>query len=153
MNDAPAPSPHPTAAHSTDPVDPVDVVVHRRLLVLRWLTFGLCLALVVLGLLWELVLAPTGRGTLAIKVLPLVLALPGLWRMRLYTYRWLSLAVLLYAAEGGVRVLGERGLGPALALTEIVLSVLLFGACAWHVRARLAAGRLLAAEKTAEPAA
>ena len=142
MNDAPAPSPHPTATPSTDPLDSVEPVdgqprpptpaVQRS----RWLTFGLCLALVVLGLLWEL-----------------VLALPGLWRMRLYTYRWLSLAVWLYAAEGGVRVLGERGLGPALALTEIVLSVLLFGACAWHVRARLAAGRLLAAEKTAEPAA
>ncbi len=156
MNDAPAPSPHPNAAHPVDPIDPVDgqprpptPAVQRS----RWLTFGLCLALVVLGLLWELVLAPTGRGTLAIKVLPLVLALPGLWRMRLYTYRWLSLAVWLYAAEGGVRVLGERGWGPALALTEIVLSVLLFGACAWHVRARLAAGRLLAAQEPAETAA
>ena len=119
----------------------------------RNLAVAAVVALILLCLAWELWLAPTGRGTLALKVLPLLLALPGLWRMRLYTYRWLSLAVWLYAAEGGVRVLGERGLGPALALTEIVLSVLLFGACAWHVRARLAAGRLLAAEKTAEPAA
>ena len=34
-------------------------------------------ALIVLGLAWELWLAPTGRGTLAIKVLPLLLPLPG----------------------------------------------------------------------------
>ena len=34
--------------------------------------------LLVLGLAWELWLAPTGRGTLAIKVLPLLLPLPGL---------------------------------------------------------------------------
>ena len=33
------------------------------------------LALIVLGLAWELWLAPTGRGTLALKVLPLLLPL------------------------------------------------------------------------------
>ncbi|MFM2342647.1 MAG: hypothetical protein RLZZ592_2300 [Pseudomonadota bacterium] len=139
MNDAPASAPPLPSADA--PRVPTPAVRHSR-----WLTLALCVALIALGLLWELVLAPTGRGTLAIKVLPLVLALPGLWRLRLYTYRWLSLAVWLYAAEGGVRVLGERGLGPALALAEIVLSVLLFGACAWHVRARLSAGRQLAAQ-------
>ena len=41
----------------------------------RWLALGLCLALIALGLLWELLLAPTGRGTLALKVLPLLPAL------------------------------------------------------------------------------
>jgi uncharacterized membrane protein len=107
----------------------------------RWLSFGTCLALLVLGLLWELSLARTGAGTLAIKVVPLVFALPGLWRMRLYTYRWLSLAVWLYAAEGAVRVNSAPGREVLLAGAEIVLSLLLFTACAWHVRARLAAGR------------
>lgn len=107
----------------------------------RWLAFSTCAALIVLGLLWELTLARTGAGTLAIKVIPLVLALPGLWRMKLYTYRWLSLAVWLYAAEGAVRVNSAPGREVALAGIEIVLSVLLFTACAWHVRARLAAGR------------
>lgn len=111
----------------------------------RWLAVTAGLALVALGLLWELVLARTGGGTLAIKVVPLVLALPGLWRMKLYTYRWLSLAVWLYAAEGAVRVNSAPGREVALAGLEIVLSVLLFTACAWHVRARLAAGRLIAA--------
>ena len=38
------------------------------------------LALVALALAWELWLAPTGRRTLALKALPLLLALPGLLR-------------------------------------------------------------------------
>ena len=95
-----------------------------------------------LGLAWELWLAPTGRGTLALKVLPLLLPLPGLWRHRLYTYRWASLLVWLYVAEGAVRATSDRGLGAALAVLEVVLGLLLFAACAAHVRgARAAAAR------------
>lgn len=112
----------------------------------RWLAFACCIALVVLGLAWELVLAPTGRGTLAIKVLPLLLAVPGLWRMRLYTYRWMSLAVWMYFTEGVVRATSEGGLSAWLAGVEVLLSVLLFVACAVHVRARLAAARVTPAE-------
>jgi hypothetical protein len=56
--------------------------------------------LIVLGLAWELWLAPTGSGTLALKVLPLVAVLAGLLRHRMYTYRWLSLLVWLYFTEG-----------------------------------------------------
>lgn len=105
----------------------------------RVLAVASTLALIVLGLAWELWLAPTGRGTLALKVLPLVLPLPGLARMRLYTYRWVSLGVWLYFAEGVVRATSERGLGAALAAGEVGLSSLLFVACALHVRARLRA--------------
>lgn len=115
----------------------------------RWLSFGTCLALAALGLLWELSLAPTGAGTLAIKVIPLLVALPGLWRMKLYTYRWLSLAVWLYAAEGAVRINSAPGREVPLAALELLLSLLLFTACAWHVRARLAAGRQAKASATA----
>lgn len=95
----------------------------------------------VLCLSWELWLSPTGRGTLAVKALPLALALPGLWRLQLYTYRWLSLAVWLYVAEGLVRGTSEQGVSQALAWIEVTLAVALFTACASHVRARLAAGR------------
>ena len=115
----------------------------------RWLAFGACLTLAVLGLFWELSLARTGSGTLAIKVIPLLLALPGLWRMKLYTYRWLSLAVWLYAAEGAVRINSAPGPEVLLSAVELLLSVLLFSACAWHVRARLAAGRQATAMATA----
>ena len=95
------------------------------------------LGLILLGLLWELRLAPTGSGMLALKVLPLTLALPGVLRRRLYTYRWVSLLVWLYFIEGVVRASGDRGLSAQLALLELVLTLALFAACALHVRARL----------------
>jgi len=95
------------------------------------------LGLILLGVLWELWLAPTGSGMLALKVLPLTLALPGVLRRRLYTYRWGSLLVWLYFIEGVVRASGDRGLSAQLALLELVLTLALFAACALHVRARL----------------
>jgi uncharacterized membrane protein len=106
----------------------------------RALAVATTLALIVLGLAWELWLAPTGRGTLALKVLPLVAALPGLLRMRLYTYRWLSLAVWLYVGEGATRAGSEHGASLWLALAEVALALALFAACGAHVRARLRAG-------------
>ena len=121
---------------------------------LRWtriLAVGSAIAIVVLGLVWELWLAPTGTGTLAIKVLPLTLALPGLWRDKLYTYRWVSLAVWLYFAEGAVRATSDRGLGAPLAGVEVVLSLLLFIACGLHVRARLRSSALAVAAAGAGP--
>ncbi len=93
--------------------------------------------LIVLGLAWELWLAPTGSGTLAIKVLPLLPALAGIWRHRMYTYRWMSLLVWLYFAEGIVRATTESGLSATLAAIEVALSLVLFSACALHVRWRL----------------
>ncbi|CAN5713981.1 hypothetical protein BH11PSE8_BH11PSE8_04330 [soil metagenome] len=96
------------------------------------------LGLIVLGLAWELWLAPTGRGTLALKVLPLALPLAGVLKNRMYTYRWVSLLVWLYFTEGVVRATSEHGLSAALATIEIVLCLLLFTACSAHVRWRLA---------------
>ena len=96
-------------------------------------------SLIVLGLAWELTLAPTGRGTLALKVLPLGLALPGLLRGRLYTLRWLSLLVWLYVAEGLVRATSEAGLAGRLGAAEVVLALLLFVACVVQIRSRAAA--------------
>ena len=110
------------------------------------------LALIALGLAWELWLAPTGRGTLAIKVLPLVPALVGLLRNRLYTYRWLSLMLWLYFTEGAVRATTELGASRLLAVAEVLLCLLLFAACAMHVRARLRAARM-AADAVADAAA
>lgn len=95
------------------------------------------LALVALGLAWELWLARTGSGSWALKVLPLTLALPGLLRQRLYTYRWLSLLVWLYVAEGALRATTEGGAARALALAQVALALLLFALAVAHVRARL----------------
>ncbi|MEP7058641.1 MAG: DUF2069 domain-containing protein [Caldimonas sp.] len=103
----------------------------------RALALAGIVALIALGLAWELWLAPTGQRTLAIKVLPLLLPLPGLIRNRLYTYRWTSLLVWPYVAEGVVRAASDRGAGRALAALEVALCLVLFAACAAHVRARL----------------
>jgi uncharacterized membrane protein len=94
------------------------------------------LALITLGLAWELWLAPTGSGTLALKVLPLVFCLLGLLRHRMYTYRWLSLLIWLYFMEGAVRATSEKGLGAVLATLEVVLSLLLFAVATLYIRQR-----------------
>jgi uncharacterized membrane protein len=112
----------------------------------RALAVAATLALIALGLAWELWLAPTGRGTLALKVLPLLLPLPGLLRLRLYTYRWLSLGVWLYVAEGAM-----RGVSASLAVLEVVIALVLFTACCIHIRARLRAGAALAVAARAVP--
>ena len=96
------------------------------------------LALIALGLAWELWLAPLrpGGSWLAIKVLPLLLPLPGLLKNRMYTYRWVALFVWLYFVEGVVRASGDRPPGNRLALLQIALCLVLFAACTLHVRLR-----------------
>ena len=108
-------------------------------MVLRLQRFTLLLlaALVVLCLLWELWLVPTGRGSLALKVAPLLFCVLGLWRHRLYTYRWLSLLVWLYFIEGAVRAWSDKGLSQGLASAEVVLSLGLFAAGTAYIRWRL----------------
>ncbi len=107
----------------------------------RQLAFGSTALLCLLCLAWELWLAPTGRGTLAVKALPLLLPLPGLWRYRMYTYRALSLFIWLYIMEGLVRSTSEGGAGQWLALAEVVLGLVIFTACTAQIRQRLAAAK------------
>ncbi len=106
----------------------------------RALAVAALLALIALDLAWELWLAPTGQRTLVLKVLPLLLPLPGLLKYRLYTYRWLSLMLWLYVVEAAVRINGPAQGGSAvrwLALSQALLCLLLFAACSLHVRWRL----------------
>ena len=104
----------------------------------RWLAVGSILGLIVLGLAWELVLAPIrpGGSLLALKVLPLCIPLAGLLKNRMYTYRWLSLVVWLYFIEGVVRAWSDRPPGNFLAMGEVLLCLLVFAACVMHVRLR-----------------
>jgi uncharacterized membrane protein len=105
----------------------------------RWVAVASVLALIVLGLAWELWLAPLrpGGSWWALKVLPLCIPVAGLLRRRMYTYRWVSLLVWPYFIEGVVRATSERGPGVALALLETLLTLALFAACVLHVRLRL----------------
>jgi uncharacterized membrane protein len=117
------------------------VVVPPAVEATRWVAVASVLGLIVLGLAWELWLAPLRPGgtAWAFKVLPAAFALPGLYLRRMYTYRWTSLMVWLYFTEGVVRATG-RGIGDSLPLAalEIALSLVLFAACVLHVRLRLA---------------
>ena len=97
------------------------------------------MGLIVLGLAWELWLAPVRPGgtLLALKVLPLCFPLTGLLKNRMYTYRWLSLLIWLYFTEGVVRAWSDAAPSNYLAMLEILLCITLFIACALHVRLRL----------------
>jgi len=96
----------------------------------RWAAL-LCLLMILYGAAWEALWDPIREGSwLWLKVLPLALALPGLWRGRLYTFQWMSLLVWLYVCEALVRVLGMTTteqqlaagwLAQSLALTAVVL--------------------------------
>jgi uncharacterized membrane protein len=104
----------------------------------RQLATGSLLGLIVLGLLWELWLAPIrpGGSLLALKVLPLCIPLAGILKNKLYTYRWVSLMVWLYFTEGVVRAWSDRPPSNWLAMIEVALCLSLFVACALHVKLR-----------------
>jgi uncharacterized membrane protein len=113
----------------------------------RWLGVASLVGLVVLGLAWELVLAPVkpGGSLLALKVLPLCFGLAGLLKNRMYTYRWLSLLVWVYFTEGVVRGWGDKPPGNWLGLLEVALCLALFAACVLHVKLRFKNAKAAAA--------
>ena len=106
---------------------------------IRWTAAASLFGLIALGVAWEMVLAPVrpGGSLLALKVLPLVLPLAGVMKNRMYTYRWLSLLVWLYFTEGAVRAWSDKPPSNYLAMIEAFLCLVLFTACALHVRVRL----------------
>jgi uncharacterized membrane protein len=128
--------------------DPTALVPGSNVRWTRYLAVGSLLGLIVLGLAWELWLAPLrpGGSWLALKVLPLTLPLAGLLKNRMYTYRWLSLLVWIYFTEGATRAVSDGGLSAVLAGIQVLLCVVLFVACAMHVRIRLRAAGTEAVE-------
>ena len=123
---------------SYPPSSPPVFQASRSVAFTRILAVGSLLGLIILGLAWELVLAPLrpGGSWLALKVLPLCLPLAGLLKNRMYTYRWVSLLVWLYFTEGAVRAYSDKPPGNYLAMIEVFLCLTLFVACALHVRLR-----------------
>jgi uncharacterized membrane protein len=121
----------------------------------RTLAVGSLIGLILLSLLWELWLAPLrpGGSWLVLKALPLCIPLAGLLKNRMYTYRWVSLVVWLYFAEGVIRLQGDTWPSNACAAVEILLCLMLFTASALHVRWRLRDAALAAAasDTTQEP--
>ena len=94
------------------------------------------IALIFLCVAWELWMAPMrlGGSALALKALPLLLPLFGVLRGKRYTYQWSSMLIFAYFTEGVVRAWSERGTSQALAITEIVLSLVFFTAAVCYAR-------------------
>jgi uncharacterized membrane protein len=146
-----------SAMPSTSPAQPSSITAASfdPVAATRILAVGSLTALIVLGLAWELWLAPLrpGGSLMALKVLPLVVPLAGLLKRRMYTYRWVSLLIWIYFTEGVVRAWSDTQLaGRVCAGLEIVLCLLLFVACAWHVRTRLARADASRAAEAPAPA-
>lgn len=94
------------------------------------------IALIFLCLLWELRLAPIhpGGSWLILKCAPLLAALFGILHGRRYTYQWASMLILAYFIEGVVRGYSDAGTAQRLALAEIGLSLVFFGAAVAYAR-------------------
>ncbi len=111
---------------------------------------ALSAALIALGLAWELFLDPIrpGGSWLALKVLPLVIALPGLWKAKMPTFRWMSLMVWLYVGEALVRIIGLTEIERQLAWNSLALSLGLTTAILLGARVHIKVAKTLYAELT-----
>ena len=76
---------------------------------------------------WEWFLSPLrpGGSWLILKGIPLLFAIPGLWRGKIYTMQWASLMILLYITEGLTRIL-ETGTNFWMAALETILGTIGF---------------------------
>ena len=104
----------------------------------RWrlLTVVLVAALILLGSLWELWLAPLrpGGSMLALKVVPLVFVLPALWRGWVRAYQLWTMLILLYLCEGIVRGMSDPGLSSTLGWIETALAAGSYATLMLYVR-------------------
>ncbi|MFJ9450028.1 MULTISPECIES: DUF2069 domain-containing protein [unclassified Herbaspirillum] len=94
--------------------------------------FGAALSLVALIILcvaWELVLAPLrpGGSWMVLKVIPLLFPLRGVLKRDVYTMQWSSMLILLYFTEGIVRATSDRvATSITLGWIEVALSCVYF---------------------------
>ena len=105
---------------------------------LRRAVVACVLALVVLGLGWELWWVPQrpGGSLLALKVLPLLAALPAFMKGRVRAYQWWSMLILIYLCEGLVRGMSDlTALGRGLGWVEVALSLAAYGFIVAYIRA------------------
>jgi uncharacterized membrane protein len=103
---------------------------------LRDAAIAILFSLIALTLVWELWLAPlrAGGSWLALKAMPLFLPLAGIIRGRTYTYRWGTMLILAYVAEGAVRLYTEHGIAARLAAIEVVLALAFFATAIAYTR-------------------
>lgn len=94
------------------------------------------IALIMLSLAWETVLAPfkPGGSMLMLKAVPLLLPLFGILGGKRYTYKWAGMFILIYFTEGVVRAWSDVGLSAKLALIEVLLTLIFFVCTIFYAR-------------------
>ena len=110
---------------------------------------GSLMALIVLCVAWEWVLAPLhpGGSWLVLKALPLLLPLHGVIKRDVYTLQWSSMLILLYFTEGVVRAYSDKSsLSSILASIEIALACMFFLCTVLYLRPYKKAAKKLARE-------
>ncbi len=86
------------------------------------------LALALLEVLWESILAPLGThpSWLVLKAVPLAVLLPGAMRGERRARQWLALLLPFYVAEGLTRAAAEHGRHALVAATAGVVAAIAF---------------------------
>jgi uncharacterized membrane protein len=104
------------------------------------------LALIVLCVAWEMMLAPLrpGGSWLVLKVIPLLIPLRGILKRDVYTLQWSSMLILLYFAEGIVRGASDKGLSATLGWIEVALVCVFFFCTLLYLRPYKQAAKKLA---------
>jgi uncharacterized membrane protein len=95
------------------------------------------LALIALGIAWELLLAPLrpGGSWMVLKVVPLLLLVRGVFKRDVYTMQWSSMLILLYFTEGIVRATSDKlTLSATLGWIEVALTCSYFFCTIFYLR-------------------
>lgn len=104
-------------------------------------------ALIILCVAWELVLAPLrpGGSWMVLKVIPLLFPLRGVLKRDIYTMQWSSMLILLYFTEGIVRATSDRvPTSIMLGWVEVALSCVYFLCAILYLRPYKKAAKELA---------
>lgn len=106
--------------------------------------------LFILCIAWEWFISPLrpGGSWLILKAVPLLFAIPGLWRGNVYTMQWASMLVLLYITEGLVRIL-ETGTNFWMATLETAIGSIGFVCLLMYLKPIKARAKKLAKERSA----
>src|SRR5690554_187665 len=108
------------------------------------------IALIILCLLWELLIAPLkpGGSLLALKVLPLLLPLRGVLKGHLYTLQWAAMLILLYFMEGVVRAWSDPSpLSALMGGLEIAFSLVFYLCAIFYLKPAKRAAKQNAAQR------
>lgn len=107
--------------------------------------------LLILCVCWEWFISPLrpGGSWLVLKGVPLLFAIPGIWRGNVYTMQWASMLILIYVTEGLVRIL-ETGANFWMALLETTFATVGFFCLLMYLKPIKKEAKLLKTQREAE---